>query len=65
MDKVPRVMESGSDITQEKAGTSTNIDLVAAEIELISMEKREFNLKKLLQTVSNRFDYILIIHTHG
>ncbi|MBU0663519.1 MAG: ParA family protein [Proteobacteria bacterium] len=38
----------------------SNIDLVAAEIELISMEKREFKLKKILQTVSNSFDYILI-----
>ena len=38
----------------------SNIDLVAAEIELISMEKREFSLQKLLQTVSDDFDYILI-----
>ncbi len=38
----------------------SNIDLVAAEIELISMENREFNLEKLLRTVSTNFDYILI-----
>lgn len=38
----------------------SNIDLVAAEIELISLENREFNLQKLLQTVNNNFDYILI-----
>lgn len=38
----------------------SNIDLVAAEIELISMENREFNLQKILQTVQDNFDYILI-----
>lgn len=38
----------------------SNIDLVAAEIELISMENREFNLQKLLRTVSTNYDYILI-----
>jgi len=38
----------------------SNIDLVAAEIELISMENREFKLYDLLETVTDRFDYILI-----
>ena len=38
----------------------SNIDLVAAEIELISMEKREFMLHDLLRTVIDSFDYILI-----
>jgi chromosome partitioning protein len=38
----------------------SNIDLVAAEIELIAMEKREFKLHDLLQTVIDSFDYILI-----
>lgn len=38
----------------------SNIDLVAAEIELISMEHREFHLQTLLRTVSTDFDYILI-----
>ncbi len=38
----------------------SNIDLVAAEIELITMENREFHLQTLLRTVSNDFDYILI-----
>ncbi len=38
----------------------SNIDLVAAEIELIGVEEREFNLQKLLQSVSSSFDYILI-----
>ena len=38
----------------------SNIDLVAAEIELITMENREFRLQTLLQTVSTDFDYILI-----
>lgn len=38
----------------------SNIDLVAAEIELITMESREFQLQALLRTVSSEFDYILI-----
>lgn len=38
----------------------SNIDLVATEMEIISMEKREFNLQRLLSTVKNDFDYILI-----
>lgn len=38
----------------------SNIDLVATEMELISMEKREFNLQRLLATVKNDYDFILI-----
>lgn len=38
----------------------TNIDLVAAEIELVSISNREFTLQNLLLTVKNNFDYILI-----
>jgi chromosome partitioning protein len=38
----------------------TNIDLVAAEIELVSISNREFTLQSLLLTVKNNFDYILI-----
>lgn len=37
-----------------------NSDLAASEIELIGMEEREFLLKKLLQTVEENFDQILI-----
>jgi len=38
----------------------TSIDLVAAEIELVTMESREFTLQKLILPVKNDFDYILI-----
>lgn len=38
----------------------TNIDLVAAEIELVSMKNREFNLQNLILTVKNNYDYIFI-----
>jgi len=38
----------------------TNIDLVAAEIEMVSMQKREFNLQDLIRTVKTNFDYILV-----
>lgn len=34
--------------------------LVAAEIELVDVEEREFKLKKLLESVSQQFDYVLI-----
>jgi chromosome partitioning protein len=34
--------------------------LVAAEIELVDQDEREFKLKSLLREVSSRFDYILI-----
>jgi chromosome partitioning protein len=34
--------------------------LVAAEIELVDVEEREFRLKKLLQEILDGFDYVLI-----
>ncbi len=37
-----------------------NIDLVAAEIELISMEDRERRLLSLLQPIRERYDFIII-----
>ena len=36
------------------------IELAGAEIELVSMDKREFRLKELLGEVADRYDYILI-----
>jgi len=38
----------------------SNIDLVAAEIEMINFENRETFLKKLIEPVSDRYDYIVI-----
>lgn len=38
----------------------TNIDLVAAEIELVSMKNREFGLQNLLLTIKNNYDYVLV-----
>ena len=38
----------------------TSIDLVAAEIELISVEKRERYLTNILKTIRTDFDYVLI-----
>jgi chromosome partitioning protein len=38
----------------------TSIDLVAAEIELVTVESREFTLQKLILPIKNDFDYILI-----
>ncbi|MDR3631626.1 MAG: AAA family ATPase [Desulfocapsaceae bacterium] len=38
----------------------TSIDLVAAEIELISVDKRERYLSTLLQSIRSDFDYIII-----
>ena len=38
----------------------TSIDLVAAEIELISVDKRERYLSSLLQSIRSEFDYIII-----
>ena len=37
-----------------------SIDLLAAEIELIDLKKREYMLKKALQPVAHKYDYILI-----
>ena len=38
----------------------SHIDLVAVEIELVNKKKREFILKKSLEEISNKFDYVLI-----
>lgn len=38
----------------------TSIDLVAAEIELVTLENREFTLQKLILPLKGCFDYILI-----
>ncbi len=38
----------------------SNIDLVAAEIEMIDFEKREFRLKNILDPVLAHYDYIII-----
>ena len=38
----------------------SNIDLVAAEIELISVKDREFELKSILAPLKNNFDFIII-----
>lgn len=38
----------------------SSINLVGAEIELVSLEKREFRLKEVLSKVKNRYDFIFI-----
>lgn len=38
----------------------SNIDLVAAEIEMINFEKREFRLKNILNPLLSQYDYIII-----
>ena len=38
----------------------SSIDLVGAEIELVSFEKREFRLKSALESIKSQFDYIII-----
>ncbi len=38
----------------------SNVDLAGAEIELVSVEKREFLLKEKLKEVINDYDYIII-----
>ncbi len=38
----------------------SSIDLVAAEMELLGMEQREYYLKTLLETVRQQYDFILI-----
>ncbi len=38
----------------------SNIDLVGAEIELVSKSKREYAMKKALKKVKSQYDYILI-----
>ncbi len=38
----------------------SHIDLVAIEIELVNLEKREYMLKKAIKPISDSYDYILI-----
>ncbi|MEN9486581.1 MAG: hypothetical protein RIR56_269, partial [Bacteroidota bacterium] len=38
----------------------SHIDLVAAEIELVDRDKREYMLKKALEEVKSEYDYIII-----
>ena len=38
----------------------SNIDLVAAEIELVDKENREYMLKEALKEIKNEYDYIII-----
>lgn len=38
----------------------SNIDLVAAEIEMINVEHREFRLKNILEPLSTQYEYIVI-----
>lgn len=39
---------------------ASHIDLVATEIELVDKEEREFMLKKALEPIKDKYDYILI-----
>ena len=38
----------------------SNIDLTGAEIELVNLPSRELRLRKVIQKIENRYDYILI-----
>ena len=38
----------------------SNIDLVAAEIELININEREYRIKKSISSIKNDYDYIII-----
>jgi len=37
-----------------------NIDLVGAELELVNLEQREYRMKKVLASIRNKYDYIII-----
>lgn len=37
-----------------------NIDLAGAEVELISLEKREFQFLKILSSIKEKYDYIIV-----
>lgn len=37
-----------------------NIDLVGAELELVNIEEREYQMQKILEHIKNDFDYIII-----
>ena len=38
----------------------TNIDLVAAELELVNLEQREYLIRKVIDSIQNRYEYIII-----
>lgn len=38
----------------------SSIDLVAAELELVKVEDREYRLKNAVQTIKDKFDYIIL-----
>jgi len=37
-----------------------NIDLVGAELELVSIEEREYKMREALNTIQDKYDYIII-----
>ncbi len=45
---------------QNVSAVPATIDLVAAELELVDQEKREYNLKNALIRIKNNYDYILL-----
>ncbi len=54
---------AGALIPETAAGyalLAANADLTAAEVELMSMERREYRLRDALQTVQDQYDYILM-----
>ena len=42
----------------------SNINLAGAEVELVSMLSRESRLKEKLETIKDKFHYIIIVHHH-
>lgn len=62
------LLEHSADVRECVLNTSSpnldiipsHIDLVAAEIELVDRDKREYMLKKALESVKNEYDYIII-----
>ncbi|MBQ2101752.1 MAG: ParA family protein [Lachnospiraceae bacterium] len=48
------------DVVKNVSIIPSNVNLAAAEIELIGKEEREFILKKAVDTIKNDFDYIII-----
>src|SRR5690554_982799 len=57
-DKIERIITS-TDIDNFHVAPAT-IDLAGAEIELVSTLSREFRLKKALELVRDRYDFIVI-----
>ena len=49
-----------STTTENLTIATANPDLVGAEIELVDMPQREYRLKAAIQTIADRYDYILI-----